>query len=392
MRANAPAVAAPSLSSGEQAIVAIGLIGLIAVATGAVLAVRVVPADARLPIVAVLVIAGLGYAALLALSLSLSQRQMARVRILGEVAAELGLGDLSARAPVEPLDDLGALGSRLNAMADRIQRVLQAQKDLLAGVSHELRSPLARIEVALELVRIELEASRAAAPDGQDRRKGAGEQLLVEIHEEVELLERHIERLLEAQRVGVDRVLPQRAEISLDGLVETVLRRENHRLERLGFKVVAKLMSHGVVAGDHNALDRVVSTLIENVVQHAGGGDKSDQAKELRIETARDELGAMVRVLDRGPGLTPEQCLQVFEAFFRTDASRASNTGGTGLGLYLVKRIAEAHGGTARATPRQGGGLVIEMRLPLVGQKELKETVRMQSADLKAFLDKKGLG
>jgi signal transduction histidine kinase len=78
--------------------------------------------------------------------------------------------------------------------------------------------------------------------------------------------------------------------------------------------------------------------------------------------------------------LTPEQCTRVFEAFYRTDRSRDAKTGGTGLGLYLVKGIAEGHGGTARAMPREGGGLTIELRLPVHGQREQRETVRMQVA------------
>jgi signal transduction histidine kinase len=283
------------------------------------------------------------------------------------------------------VDELGLLGLSLNAMADRVARVLQAQKDLLAGVSHELRSPLARIEVALELIRIELVAGRDQAPQGLERRRESpGEQLLGEIHEEVVLLERHIQRLLEAQRVGVDRVLVVRKPLSLDDLVQTVVRRETHRLELLGFGLEVVLDSgHAVLNGDENALDRVLSTLVENAVQHAGEGEAADGRKverALRIETARDELHAIVRVHDRGPGLTPEQCTRVFEAFYRTDRSRDAKTGGTGLGLYLVKGIAEGHGGTARAMPREGGGLTIELRLPVHGQREQRETVRMQVA------------
>jgi len=378
------------LHRGEWAVVAIGIAGLVAVAVGGVLAVQNLAASQRTPVAFALLAGGLAIGALLALSLTLSQRTAGRVQQLRDVAAEWGLGDLSVRAPGSPNDDVGALGLALNAMADRIARVLQAQKDLLAGVSHELRSPLARMQVAVELVRQELAPVADDAADVQ-RRHEASEQLLAEILEEVMLLERHIERLLEAQRVGVDRVLPQRTELDLDQLLRDVLRRETHRLQRLAFAVEVDLQCGAAVVGDVNALDRVVSTLIENVVQHAGDaalGAGGGSAKSLRIESARDELGAWVRVLDRGPGLTPEQCPRVFEAFFRTDASRASHTGGTGLGLYLVKRISEAHGGSARAMPRPGGGLVIELRLPLLGQKELKETVKMQAVDLAALQDR----
>lgn len=379
-----PARATVGLTRGERGVVGVGIVGLLGIAAAGVLLVRDGAATQWFMMVIPLVIAGVAVAGLMALSLTLSQRFNARLSQLREVAMELGMGDLSARAPVDPPDDLGQLGSGLNAMADRISRVLQAQKDLLAGVSHELRSPLARIAVALELIRIELEAARAAAPAGLDRRKPSeGEQLLNDIHEETALLERHISRLLEAQRVGVDRVLVQRAEVCVDELIDNVMHRERHRLEKQGFTVELDLKSdYAVVSGDENALDRVISTLVENSVQHAGDGDAADGhviEKALRIESARDPLGGVYRIMDRGPGLTIEQCTRVFEAFFRTDASRNANTGGTGLGLYLVKRITEAHGGSARALPRPGGGLIVELRLPLLGQKEFTETVRMQA-------------
>lgn len=353
---------------------------LLAIACSAVLLLRGAP---LLWSCLALLVAGAGVAAKLVVMLTLTQRDAARLSQLRDVACEIGLGDLTVRAPDEPADDVGQMGLALNAMADRVSRVLQAQRDLLAGVSHELRSPLARIEVALELIRIELTGARKHAPDGVDRRQNAGEQLLGEVHEEVVLLERHIERLMEAQRIGVDRVLMVRKELSLDDMVGTVMRREKHRLEQLGFSVELVLDSkRAVLFGDENALDRVVSTLVENAVQHAQGPATADGTalRALRIETGRDESHAIVRVMDRGPGLTSEECQRVFEAFYRTDRSRNANTGGTGLGLYLVKRIAEAHGGTARAVPREGGGLSIELRLPVQGGRDLqKATVRMQA-------------
>jgi signal transduction histidine kinase len=332
---------------------------------------------------AALFAAAVGTAILLGIALTLTQGLRERARALREAAVEIGLGDLSVRAPSEPLDDLGSLGQSLNAMAERIARMLQAQKDLLAGISHELRSPLARIEVALELIRIEMESERARAPQGKDRRTHAGEDLLQELHEEVRLLEEHIERLLEAQRVGMDRVLLHRSNVDLDALAQTVLRRERHRLERLGFQFELTLDSLGsVVSGDANALDRVISTLIENVIRYASSDTALNGepcAPSLQIETNRDQNGAILRVMDRGPGLSAEECTRVFEAFYRSPSARARVAIGSGLGLFLVKRAVEAHNGTVQAQPRPGGGLVIEIRLPVVGQTELRETVKIQA-------------
>ncbi len=332
---------------------------------------------------AALFAASIGTAILLAIALTLTQRLRERARVLREAALEIGLGDLSVRAPIEPMDDLGALGQSLNAMAERIARMLQAQKDLLSGISHELRSPLARIEVALELIRIELERERALAPQGKDRRRNEGEELLQELHEEVRLLEDHIGRLLEAQRVGIDRVLLHRGEVAIDALVQTVLRRERHRLERLGFQFELTLDSLGsVVSGDANALDRVVSTLIENVIRYAAHDTALNGQPcppSLQIETNREPAGAVIRVMDRGPGLTPDECTRVFEAFYRSPSARARIAVGSGLGLFLVKRTVEAHNGTVAAFARPGGGLTIEIRLPVIGQTELRETVKIHA-------------
>lgn len=312
-----------------------------------------------------------------------------RTRAMREAARELGGGDLAVNLP-EGDDDLGSLARSMNAMSTRIARLLQAQRDLLSGVSHELRSPLARISIALELIEMGRE-------EDQDLRE-----LIEGLREEVDLLERHISRLLEAQRVSSKRVLLKRKAVVLDELLAAIFARERNRLDRLGWRYSLELGApEREVLGDANALDRIFSTLIENAIRHAGprtedeigaetarfvaGGGEDPAAPKtspsLRIETGDDEGGLYVRVMDRGPGLTPEQCAVAFEPFARIDSSRSSRTGGTGLGLYLARTIAEAHGGSASALPRPGGGLIVEVRLPSRGQKDLKETMRVSMSE-----------
>lgn len=368
---------------GERVLLLMAVLGLVTIASSLVLCMRTAETPSMGLIVGLHAAAATLVAGMLAMALSQLQRNSARLKHVRDVAVELGVGDLSARASTEPLDDFGQLGLALNIMADRIGRLLQAQRDLLAGVSHELRSPLARMEVALELIRLEFEKGRASAPGGVERRRSEGEQLVEELEEEVRLLERHIARLLEAQRVSAEGTLPKRAEVQVDGLVAQVLDRERHRLKGLGWQVERALtLGDARLMGDENALDRAVSTLIENAVQHAGEGKDADgrvAQRQLRVETLLDGANqAVIGVMDRGPGLSAEECGRVFEAFFRTDRSRSTSTGGTGLGLYLVKRICESHGGSVKAVPREGGGLAIEMRLPLASAaRESKETIRM---------------
>ncbi len=380
----------PAIGRGDGWLVLLCVVGLLPLAVALVLAVRS-DLEAHLGLVVALHLAvALALAGMLAAAMSLLQRIWRRLGQLRETAIELGSGDLSVRAQAEPLDEFGQLGLALNTMADRIGRLLQAQRDLLSGVSHELRSPLARVEVALELLRIELAPAPGVEAGAEGDRRQACLGLIEEIQEEVQLLEQHIARLLEAQRVGAEGALPRRAEVNIDALIAKVLHRERHRLQQAGWKVETDLRAGNArLMGDENALDRALSTLVENAVQHASEGVADDGRaiqRELRIESAQDDTGwAAVRWLDRGPGLTVEQCQQVFEAFFRSDRSRSTRTGGTGLGLYLVRRITEAHGGTARAIPRPGGGLIVELRLPLMGsRREVQQTTRMSMKDLEA--------
>lgn len=349
---------------------AVSLLGLGILATAAVLFFRLAgPPDWRSlsgVVLALMLLAAatiIGHFVLVAVA---RQRYRERLAVIQDAARELGHGDLAATAP-EGDDDFGALGRSLNAMSDRTSRLLAAQRDLLSGVSHELRSPLARINVSLELLTVALPESEEAT------------ELIDGIREETALLERHIARLLEAQRVSTRRVLLQRKPLVLDELVNKVISRERLRLGKLGWAVEVELALGDLeVVGDDNALDRVLSTLVENAIQHAGEAHGQLGAASLRIETEKTRNSAVVRVLDRGPGLTEDQCARAFEPFFRIDQSRSTKTGGTGLGMYLARKIAEAHRGTARAWPRDGGGLVVELRIPARGYKELKETLRVE--------------
>ena len=361
------------MSRFDLLFLAISLIGLVAVAGAGLLYMRLGAPIAwtGLPgaLLAMLMIVA---AALIAQYVAVAiarQRLHDRLALMREAAHQIGLGDLQVAVP-EGDDDLGTLGRSINTMSVRTSRLLTAQRDLLSGVSPELRSPLARIGVSLELIEQDL--------DGQP---GTTE-LIEGIREEAALLERHISRLLEAQRVSRDRVLIERKPLAPDALIRRVMRRERLRLHKAGFLVETDLrLGADQIVGDDNALDRVLSTLIENVMRHGVGGENEDgepSRPSLRIESARDARGALIRVMDRGPGLSVEQCRRAFEPFYRTDASRNANTGGTGLGMYLSRRISKAHGGQALAWPRPGGGLVVELQLPLRGQRELKETMRVR--------------
>ncbi len=374
----AAAEARSASDRSDRILLALAALGLAALSTAGALLVRAIPGfrwqGAGGAVFAAIVVA-LG---VIVAMVGLVQRHrsvlQARLCEMRDAARALAGGDLEVALP-ESEDDVGALGRAVNVLAARTMRLLHAQRDLLAGVSHELRSPLARINIALELI----EMGRGDA-DAELR------ELIEGIREEVDLLERHISRLLETQRVSSQRVLLTRKPVRVEALVTTVMMREQRRLLRLGWDVELAIdTGDSQLLLDENAIDRVVSTLVENAIQHAtspdadGGAAPEGHRPALRVEAKRESGEVVIRVMDRGAGLSEEQCARAFEPFARIDRSRSARTGGTGLGLYLARTICEAHGGSASARPRPGGGLCVELRLPERDSREQRETMRVAS-------------
>jgi len=256
----------------------------------------------------------------------LVRRLTRRLERLRRRVEDLGGGDLGARAPVEGTDEVADLARSFNRAADRIQGLVQAQRRTLAFASHELRSPLARLRVSLEMM----------AGDPALRERAA---------RDVAELDGIIDEVLEASRLeatgGVDR-----AE-SVDLLA--LLAEEG---ARCGAEVTGEPVT---VSGDGRLLRRMVRNLLENARRHGGG------AVEAHAER-RGDGEARVRVLDRGPGVAEDERDRIFEPFHRP-AGRPETGAGYGLGLALVRQIARAHGGDARCLAREGGGTVFEVIL-----------------------------
>ena len=252
----------------------------------------------------------------------LTQR-LERLRLRVE---DLGRGDLSARAAVEGRDEVADLARSFNRAADRIQQLVEAQRRLLAFASHELRSPLARLRVSLEMMAGEPALKEQAARD-------VGE------------LDALIGELLEASRLeALGR--PDRDEaVDLLGLVA-------EEAARVGAAVEGEPVE---LRGDPRLLRRLVRNLLENARRHGGGAQV-----EARVERAGTR--ARLRVADRGPGVPEAERERIFEPFYRPPGAAETGTG-HGLGLALVRQIARAHGGDACCLAREGGGTVLEVTL-----------------------------
>lgn len=275
------------------------------------------------------------FAGLLALACRpVAKRLAGRLERLQVGVDELGRGDLQARVNVEGRDEIADLARSFNSAAERIERLMLAQKEALATASHELRSPLARMRVAIELLGAE------GRPEVRNR-----------IARDIDELDELIGEILVASRLDAAPRAERREDIELLALVA-------EEGARFGADVGG---SAATVRGDARLLRRLARNLFENARRYGAGS-----AIEAEV-SARADGSALLTVSDRGPGIPEGERERVFEAFYRRAGTSEGEGGGVGLGLALVRRIAEGHGGSARALAREGGGTTIEVVIGAAG-------------------------
>lgn len=273
---------------------------------------------------------------------------------LSRTARALGAGDLQARSRLDRSDEIGELGHRFDEMADRIEGLLVSEKELLANVAHELRTPLSRIGVALDL---------AAEGDAEAARAS-----LAEIAVDVGELEMIVDDILTAMRFevaggkGPTAQLPlRRAHVTAGSIAQAAAERMRGRHPRRSVYVeVADDLP--MVHADPMLLRRVLDNLLENAHKYT-----PDPAAAIELVATRDGDRVSYEVRDKGVGISAEDLPRVFTAFFRGERSRSRETGGVGLGLTLAKRITEAHGGTIGVTSTLGVGTQVKVTVPGAG-------------------------
>jgi len=265
-----------------------------------------------------------------------------------------GDGDLSTRLPVQGQDEVAFLAERFNAAAERVQTLVKSHKSLLANASHELRSPLARIRMGLELL-------------GRD---SVSAQQRSEMARSIDELDQLIDEILLASRLDVRdasdvSALGPKEEVDLVGLAAEECARTGADLD------IAPGASPALVQGHAKLLRRVLRNLLENARRHGHNtasprleGAEPDVRLRLSIEQRAIERVAVLWVEDRGPGVPADQRERIFEAFYRLPGA-SEREGGVGLGLSLVKTIVERHGGHVHCEDRPGGGARFVVRLPL---------------------------
>lgn len=263
----------------------------------------------------------------------------------------LAAGDLSARAGVPPMrgnDEVSQLVRDFDAMAERLENVMNAQSRLLNDISHELRSPLARLNVALGLAR--QRAGEAAQP------------ALERIDLEADRLNEMIGRLLTIARLESG-VTMDKVPIHLGALISAIAADADYEAQSHNSHVASFVEDDGVVMGDLALLHSAIENVVRNAMRYTMQG--SEVQVHLRCDQQPGGSQAIIRVSDSGPGVPEEALDKLFRPFYRIDDARGRQTGGVGLGLSITERAVRLHGGVVRATNRPEGGLQIEIRLPM---------------------------
>jgi signal transduction histidine kinase len=288
----------------------------------------------RPPLIPILV----GFALLLVLMAYLAVRGLFRpIATIRAGAAYIGAGHFGHRIRTRREDELGELAGDINLMAGKVEGMLDAKRQLLLGVSHELRSPISRMTLGLAL----LEDSPAI---------GA---LQLDLKE----MRTIVETLLAAERLDSPHSALQLADVSPDDLARDLAASFFADEPRL------QLTLHGAPRArlDPARVQLMLKNLIGNALRYSLPADGP-----VELEVIADGRWLEFRVRDHGPGIPADQRAGLGEPFYRPDASRARETGGTGLGLYLARQVARAHGGDLQLVDVEGGGALFVARLPLV--------------------------
>jgi signal transduction histidine kinase len=255
------------------------------------------------------------------------------LELLQQGVEAFGAGALHHRIQAEGSDEVAAVAHSFNRAAERIETLVQTHQRLLANASHELRSPLARLRMAVEMFESAGPAQRAS--------------LKTEIDTNVSELDALVEEVLLSSRLDAGAAVDVRDRIDLMAL----LAEEGARLD------VPLQGDNDPIWGNERLLRRAVRNLLENARRYAG-----DEVL-LQVQASPKPGFVDIRVCDRGPGVPEDQREKIFEPFYRMPG-HAEREGGVGLGLSLVKQIAQRHQGSVFCEPNSGGGSCFVIRLP----------------------------
>ncbi len=263
-------------------------------------------------------------------------------------AQELAAGNLAARVGEtvgKRSDEIGELGRDFDRMAGQIEGLVGSQKQLLRDISHDLRSPLQRIRMALELAR---------------RQDVTQQAQLDRIERETVRINSFIEQLLTLARLENTEATPSMEPVSVNEIVEHVVADAKLEAERVGCTLSLTALAQYLVNGNAEALTSAVENVVRNAIHHGGQG----KVVELGLHAEGGDV--VITIRDHGPGVPTELLPRLFEPFYRVDSARSMTTGGAGLGLAIASKAVALHGGSISAQNAQPSGLMVTIHIPLL--------------------------
>lgn len=314
-------------------------LGLVIVAAvGVTVAVFTVGVRLGIPIVVLALIAG---ALSLAMIQVLARGMTSPLREMAEAAAAMAGGDYSKRVTATSRDEVGRLASSFNAMAAELAETDRIRRDLVANVSHDLRTPLSSLRVTLENM--------------IDGVTPLDDQALTAMLTQVDRLGTLVDQLLELSRLESGAIPFEPIDTDVTALLRRTVAELGPHNPRIEMSVQPMLRA-GV---DPDRLHQAVSNLLHNALRH------SPKEEPVRLSAWVAHGSLTIEVTDSGPGLAPGEAEKVFERFYRGDSARSADEGGAGLGLAIARWIVDLHGGSIEALPAEPSGCRMVIRIPV---------------------------
>lgn len=264
-----------------------------------------------------------------------TRRLFRPIETLKTGVTRIGQGELNHRVDIDRRDELGELATSVNAMADDIQQMLEAKRQLLLAISHELRSPITRAKVSLEMLE-----------DTEQR---------AELARELNVMQQLIEELLETEQLSTRHRVLNRTDISLNQLLQDLIN-ESFDETPINLQLPVEEIEANI---DAIRIKLLLKNLIDNAIRHT-----PIDAKPPQVTVTKGDNLIEMSVRDFGEGIEAQHLPHLTEPFYRVDPARQRQTGGFGLGLYLCRMIAEAHGGSLKVENASGGGTEVKVQLP----------------------------
>jgi signal transduction histidine kinase len=290
---------------------------------------------------AISAVIALGLARLLARGLTQPLRSMAGA------ARRLARGDYTQRVPITSRDEVGQLAEAFNRMAGEMEGLERLRRDLVANVSHELKTPISALRARLENIMDGVEPADPA--------------LLAVMLQQTERLTRLVDQLLDLSRLESGDVHLEREPLALGPLVDRVLSEVRLARHDRGIHARNEIPADlPLIEADRERIHQLLFNLLDNAFRFTPAGGR------VSVQAASNGEWCEVTVEDTGPGIPPEQLSLVFERFYRVDPSRSREDGGTGIGLAIAHSVVDAHGGRIWAESEPGGGSRFRFVLPMV--------------------------